>query len=158
MSVYPGRLVVRYIEGARVEQIQPAGVDLTVNEIYEFSRRGIISIEGVELPQYRLKEFENGRYVLKPGAYLVRFGEIIKVPSDCVGIFLPRSSLLRMGATIQSALWDPGYEGRGVGLLIVMNPQGIVLEKGARIAQFILMKMVEPPERVYCGSYQREGM
>jgi len=63
-----------------------------------------------------------------------------------------------MGATIQSALWDPGYEGRGVGLLIVMNPYGIVLEKGARIAQFILMKMTEPPERVYRGSYQHEGM
>ena len=158
MSVYPGRLVVRYIGGARVEQVQPAGVDLTVSEIYEFNEGGIISIERVKLPQYRLKDPENGRYALKPGTYLVRFGEVIKVPSDCIGIFLPRSSLLRMGATIQSALWDPGYEGRGVGLLIVMNPYGIVLEKGARIAQFILMKMTEPPERVYRGSYQHEGM
>ncbi|MEM0319986.1 MAG: hypothetical protein QXS67_01040, partial [Candidatus Nezhaarchaeales archaeon] len=75
-----------------------------------------------------------------------------------VAIGLPRSSLMRMGATIISALWDPGYEGRGEGLLLVENPYGIILERNARVIQLIFVRLESEPESEYRGSYMYEGL
>ena len=78
------------------------------------------------------------------------------IPNNAAGIVLPRSSLLRMGANIYTALWDPGYKGKGVSLLKVFNPQGIVIERYARIAQLILIPAKSSGE--YSGKYQYEGL
>jgi len=59
---------------------------------------------------------------------------------------------------VVSALWDPGYEGKGEGLLIVENPYGIVLEKDARIVQLIFIRLESKPESEYRGVYMREGL
>jgi dUTP pyrophosphatase len=65
---------------------------------------------------------------------------------------------MRMGATVISALWDPGYEGRGEGLLIVENPHGIVLEKNARVVQLIFIRLESKPTSKYRGAYMLEGL
>ncbi len=142
-------------------QVQPAGVDLTVGEVYRFRGRGFLgfSNESRVLPDVEKLEFDDGgKLFLERGAYRVRYNEVVRVPSDCVAIGLPRSSLMRMGATVISALWDPGYEGRGEGLLIVENPYGIVLEKDARIVQLIFIRLESKPESEYRGVYMREGL
>jgi dUTP pyrophosphatase len=142
-------------------QVQPAGVDLTVGEVYRFRGHGLLgfSNESRVLPDVERLEFDDkGRLFLERGAYRVRYNEVVKVPSDCVAIGLPRSSLMRMGATVISALWDPGYEGRGEGLLIVENPHGIVLEKNARVMQLIFVKLASKPVSKYRGVYMREGL
>ena len=63
---------------------------------------------------------------------------------------------MRMGAMIFTALWDPGYEGKGSSLLYVFNNEGVVIEKGARIAQLIVIKA--QTEKKYSGRYQYEGL
>jgi len=142
-------------------QVQPAGVDLTVGEVYRFRGRGFLgfSNESRVLPDVEKLGFDDsGKLFLERGAYRVRYNEVVRVPGDCVAIGLPRSSLMRMGATVVSALWDPGYEGKGEGLLIVENPYGIVLEKDARIVQLIFIRLESKPESEYRGVYMREGL
>jgi len=153
MAVWLGDKVSKFIEGLKDENIQPNGVDLTVSEIYIVKEAGELTASGRKIPQYEL--LEGNKWLLKPGAYVVRYGEYIKVPEGAVGIVLPRSSLLRMGATIYSALWDSGYEGRGIGLLSVFNPYGIFLEKGARIAQIIFISAEKG--KLYQGIWKGEG-
>jgi dUTP pyrophosphatase len=164
MAVLPGHEVLKMsaVLGLldSTIQIQPAGVDLTVGEIYRFRGCGFLgfSNEARMLPEVEKLEFDHGKLFLERGAYRVRYNEVVRVPSDCVAISLPRSSLMRMGATVISALWDPGYEGRGEGLLIVENPHGIVLEKDARVVQLIFIKLASKPLSEYRGVYMHEGL
>lgn len=79
---------------------------------------------------------------------------------DCVGFAFPRSSLTRMGCSIQGGIWDPGYEGDAVFSLLVHNEGGVALYEHARIAQFIMSRTTTPlPEgEGYNGVYQRHGI
>lgn len=95
-------------------------------------------------------------FSLPPGAYIVRYREYVKIPDDCIALAIPRSSLLRMGATLYTAVWDPGYKGRGYGLLAVFNNRGIVLEKGAQIAQLVYIKMTGRTSFTYRGTFYGE--
>ena len=142
-------------------QVQPAGVDLTVSEVFKFKGHGQLGFSNAsrKLPDVEKLNFNcDGRLFLERGAYRVRYNEIVRVPGDCIAVGFPRSSLMRMGATIISAVWDPGYEGRGEGLLLVENPHGIVLERNARVMQLIFIKLLAKPIKTYSGSYQHEGL
>ncbi len=141
-------------------QLQPAGIDLTVSEIYEFESIGQLDFDNKERKLSRLKQlnFDNNGWIhLKPGVYLVRFNEVINVPLNMIAIGRPRSSLLRMGAFMVSAIWDPGYRGRSVSLLVVLNPHGIKIKKNARVMQLIFIKLTGKTE-AYSGKYQFEGL
>lgn len=142
-------------------QVQPAGVDLTVREVYKFKSPGLLgfSNNSRRMPEVDKLEFDDsGKLFLEKGAYKVRYNEVVRVPRNCIAIGLPRSSLMRMGATIISALWDPGYEGRGEGLLLVENPHGIILERNARVMQLIFVKLESEAANEYKGSYMYEGL
>ncbi len=139
-------------------QIQPAGFDMTVSKIFSFSSSGLIGLESKRLSDTREIVPVEGYWRLGQGGYKIRFNEIVSVPLDHAGLCLPRSSLLRMGATINCALWDPGYYGRGEALLTVYNPQGIIIEVGARIAQMVFIKLSDRAHKGYEGSYQGENI
>ncbi len=140
-------------------QVQQAGVDLTVDKLFSFTSKGIIDYDNSErkVSDVQEIEFENGQVFLKPGAYKVRLSETVKIPKDCLGICLPRSTLLRCGATIHTAFWDPGYEGKSEILLVVHNPEGLILKHKARIAQMTLAR-VENPKSTYQGTYHKENL
>jgi dUTP pyrophosphatase len=87
----------------------------------------------------------------------VRYAERVAVPVDCGGLCFPRSSLIRMGVHVPTAVWDAGYAGRGQGLLIVTNPHGVRLQRGARIVQLVLFRLSEAVKAGYAGRYQHEG-
>lgn len=93
-------------------------------------------------------------YRLEPGGYVLQYGERLAVPSGHVGFVLPRSSLMRNGATLETAVWDAGYEGRGEGLLQVHHP--IEIRSGARVGQFVLAQADH--EGTYDGTYQGERL
>ena len=141
-------------------QLQPAGVDLTVREIYSFESAGRIDFTNKERVLSKIKPLpfnKDGWLYLKPGVYLVRFNEIVNIPNDVIAIGKPRSSLLRMGAFMITAVWDPGYKGRSVSLLVVLNPHGIYIKKNARVLQLIFIKLRRKTES-YRGVYQFEGI
>jgi len=152
------RLVVLLADPALAhEHIQPNGVDLSLDAVWRFAAAGALGRAGAErsLPEREPLSFDaNGWLVLEGGTYGVRYAERVEVPPDCGGLCFPRSSLLRMGLHVPTAVWDAGYQGNGEGLLIVGNPHGVRLQRGARIAQLVLFRLTEPASATYSGHYQ----
>lgn len=140
-------------------QYQPAGIDITLKEIYTFKGNGIIDFDNSKRKISSIEPigFENNEIKLKSGAYKVIFNEYVKIPKNLVGFCFPRSSLLRCGATLECAVWDPGYEGRSEALLIVHNPYGLVLYKNAKIGQMVFSHLVEETIEEYSGKYMKEN-
>jgi dUTP pyrophosphatase len=156
----PGDVIARegIVKLELEESIQPAGIDLSVDSIEVLREKGHLGLETRRIPVGEPVAPVGGVYNLEPGAYRVRFREAVQIPPWAVGFCYPRSSLLRMGATLACAVWDPGYRGRGVALLVVFNPLGLRLEAGARIAQLVIARLEEKPGKVYTGYYQGEGL
>jgi dUTP pyrophosphatase len=139
-------------------QVSPNGVELTLHKVYRFKEAGVIdfSNEQRRIPEYEEIPPRDGRYALEPGNYLVTYNEIVRIPEDSIAIGRPRSSLLRSGVTVESAVWDAGYEGRSRGLLIVYNPHGFVVMQNARLLHLLFIKLVRKTQP-YKGVYQGES-
>ncbi len=143
------------------EQFQPAGVDLSVQSVWSFEEAGTIDLDNAKrkLPTTREIPFgSDGMLKLAPGAYKIIFNERVSIPVDAAAMARSRSSLLRMGASVQTALWDPGYTGRSQALLLVSNAHGLVMHKDARVAQLVFIRMHEPSGEKYAGQYQHENL
>jgi len=69
----------------------------------------------------------------------------------------PRSSLLRCGVVVHSAVWDAGYSGRSQSLMVVHNPAGFRLQQNARVLQLVFLKL-SGETAGYRGIYQGENM
>ena len=156
LTPFSNDMIKDFIDNSVQEQI--AGFDLTVREIMKVNDGGSLDFDNSnrQIPEHEILEIKNNSWKLQPGGYLVKYNEIVKVPLDAVGIVLPRSSLMRCGGTLCSAVWDPGYNGRGVGLLIIFTE--IVIHKNARIAQIIFIKTQEKTKKSYAGEYQNENI
>ncbi len=149
-----GAFVAQRLGELRSEQVQPNGVDLTLETVYEQVEPGRIERGDKAVGDRRELSPDGDVYGLERGGYVVEYGERIAVPEGHVGFVLPRSSLMRNSCMLNTAVWDAGYEGRGEGLLQVHHP--IELEPGARIAQFILAEADH--EDTYDGTYQGENL
>jgi len=79
------------------------------------------------------------------------------LPNNVMALARPRSSLLRCGVTVDTAVWDAGYSGRSQSLMVVYHPQGFRLQKNARIVQMIFFSLTGETEG-YSGSYQGENI
>ena len=146
---------------SKKEQLQPNGIELTLCEVSKLTSPGVIaaSNEKRKVSQTEVMAFdENGMLKLEKGCYQVLFNEITNIPKDVFAMARVRSSLLRSGATIETALWDSGYSGRSSSLLVVYNEAGIVVEKNARLIQLIFFKLGGHVEKSYSGVYQNENI
>ena len=142
-------------------QTQMCGVELTLQKIERFLTAGAVAFDNKErkLPETELVNFdEMGWIELLAGAYLVTFNEIVNIPKDVTAMARARSTLLRCGATLETALWDPGYRGRSQSLLVVYNLQGLKLKKNARLMQLVFLRLENEAEKLYSGKYQGENI
>jgi len=142
------------------EQVQPNGVDLTLREVALLQSSGQITAKNDKRMVSDLSPlvFDGLGYIdLVPGAYIITYNEVVHLPQNIMALGRPRSSLLRCGVTVGTAVWDAGYEGRSQSLLVVYNPRGFRLQKNARIAQLIFMRLSEKTEG-YKGTYQGENI
>jgi dUTP pyrophosphatase len=137
-------------------QLTPNGIDLTLKKVEKFTDKGCIDFtnEHRVLPSTKEVSFTNDWTHLDKGCYKVTFNEIVTIPDDMIALARPRSSLLRSGATIESAVWDAGFHGISISLLVVFNPYGISLQKNARLLQLLFVKMSEKANQGYQGIYQ----
>jgi dUTP pyrophosphatase len=99
----------------------------------------------------------DGYYELPPGGYVVLLNEVVNLPTDLMAFGRPRSSLLRCGVALHTAVWDAGYSGRSESLLIVYNPAGVRLRRDARILQLVFCALDRPTEP-YAGRFQNENL
>jgi len=153
-----GRFLASHMGDLDDDQVQPNGVDLTLGAVFEQREPGRIDRDGKRVGARRTVdpvEADGGTvYRLDPGEYVVRYGERVHIPEGHVGFLYPRSTLLRNSCTVDTAVWDAGYEGRGEGLLTVGHR--IRIEPGARIAQLVVTEAAH--EGTYEGSYQGEHL
>jgi dUTP pyrophosphatase len=142
------------------QQMQPNGVDLTLREIALLQSSGRIATEDSQRLVSELAPlvFDGLGFIdLVPGAYIITYNEIVHLPKNIMALARPRSSLLRCGVTINTAVWDAGYSGRSQSLMVVYNPRGFRLQRNARIAQLIFLRLSKKTEG-YQGAYQGENI
>ncbi|MFP3950818.1 MAG: deoxyuridine 5'-triphosphate nucleotidohydrolase [Candidatus Bathyarchaeia archaeon] len=142
------------------KQIQPCGFDLSLREIRAYEGAGAVDFsneERVIAETNKISPDADGWWELSPGCYVVIYNETVKIPLDLAAIARPRSSMLRNAATVETAVWDPGYEGRSSSLLIVYNQHGLRLRKNARIVQLVFVETGKV-DKGYDGDYQGERM
>ena len=144
----------------RDEQLQANGVDITLERVSRYHGPGMLGRAGHErvLPETEDIAFSNDQSVfLAPGAYQVRFNEIVHLPDWLMAYARPRSSLLRSGVALHTAVWDAGYSGRGISLMVVYNPAGFRVSRDARICQLVFHRLTNTTDSAYAGAYQFEG-
>ena len=142
------------------QQLQPNGIDLTLREVSLLQSAGIIAVDNRHRQVSDLSPlvFDGLGYIdLVAGIYLITYNEIVHLPENITALAAPRSSLLRCGVTIGTAVWDAGYSGRSQSLMVVYNPQGFRLQRNARIVQLIFFKLTRKT-RGYRGTYQGENV
>ena len=142
------------------QQVQPNGFDLTLREVAMLQSPGKIAVDNRRRVVSDLAPlvFDGmGSIELMPGAYIVTFNEIVHLPNNIMALATPRSSLLRCGVTVNTAVWDAGYSGRSQSLMAVYNPQGFCLQRNTRIIQLVFFTLTQETEG-YRGTYQRENM
>ena len=142
-------------------QIQMNGVDFTLREVSRFGDEpGAIDFDNSERRTPETLPLEpdgDGWWSLGPGPYWVVYNEVVNIPPDMFGMARTRSSLLRSGAHIGTALWDSGYSGRSGSVLVVHNPAGLRLKRNARVLQLIFYALDAPAAKTYAGQYQNEN-
>jgi len=142
------------------EQVQPNGVDLTLREVALLQSSGKIAVKDSQRLVSDLAPlvFDGMGFIdLVAGAYIITYNEIVHLPKNIMALAMPRSSLLRCGVTVNTAVWDAGYSGRSQSLMIVYNPQGFRLQRNARIVQLVFLELTQETEG-YQGVYQRENI
>lgn len=114
-----------------------------------------IHSEKVDLPLTKDTDSLTEGWYLKGGRVYETVSNVwVEIPEGTAGLVVHRSSLNRNGVQVVSALWDAGFNGNLNAVLYVHNPNGIFIEKGARIAQFYLME--SQTLGLYEGQYQSE--
>jgi len=143
------------------EQIQPNGIDLTVRDIALIASAGQIgpTAEERRLSSHSPLQFDAlGFLDLPAGCYVVTYNEIVNLPKNITALGKPRSSLLRCGVNIGTAVWDAGYSGRSQSLMVVYNPYGFRLSRNARILQLVFFLLTRESVEGYGGIFQRENL
>lgn len=143
------------------DQLQPNGFDLSLLEVAGLVSAGSMGADPREreLPATEPLAFGPDDWLcLKPGPYLITFNEVVNLPLDLMALGRPRSSLLRSGVSIHTAVWDAGYQGRSQSLLVVHHPEGYRLQSGARLMQLIFFRMDHPASQGYQGRFQGENL
>jgi len=141
-------------------QLQPNGIDITIRDIVGLRNQGTIARENNRRVVSDLDPIEfgdDGFVSLVPGPYLITHNEIVHLPNNVMALARPRSSLLRCGVTINTAVWDAGYSGRSQSLLVVYNPEGFRLQKDTRVLQMVFFRLTGETDG-YKGKYQGENI
>jgi dUTP pyrophosphatase len=142
------------------EQVQANGFDLTLRDVAVMQSAGEVRAAGGPRALSALSPLVfngTGCIELVPGTYIITYNEIVHLPKNIMALGRPRSSLLRCGVTVGTAVWDAGYEGRSQSLLVVYNYRGFRVEKNARITQLVFFELTGESEG-YNGIYQGENI
>ena len=137
------------------------GYDLTVKDVKAI-RGGILYADETQLEPYDQIETMSVQKVdgdhrevwsLKPGIYSVTFEQGCKLDDQTTAFIRQRSSVLRMGGTVTSGVYDPGFEVDEMGGVMTLT-KSTVIEKGARLAQIIMME--NNSAELYDGQWQKD--
>lgn len=143
------------------DQLQPNGFDLTLHDLSHLTTPGSMGQgpEQREISGLRVAEFDTEGWLdLPTGPSLITFNEIVNLPRDLMALGRPRSSLLRSGVSVHTAVWDAGYRGRSQALLVVHHPLGYRVQRGARLMQLVFFRLAGEVKNGYSGRYLGENL
>ena len=143
------------------QQLQPNGFELTLCQVARLTSAGYMGngLDQRGLSDTQLLEFDGPGWMhLAAGSYLITFNEVVHLPLDLMALGRPRSSLLRSGVSIHTAVWDAGYQGRSQALLSVYNPEGYQVQKDARLLQLVFFRLEQPLNQGYQGRFLEENI
>lgn len=140
------------------EDIEANGIDLRIGQGYEYAQEQICGCIDNEkhLPVTHIKLLEEGEYyLLEPGESM--FFEIdrpIKIPENHVQLYYLRSTFVRAGLVLASAVGDAGFE--GTLMMTVHNPtkHKICIGDNERIVQAVTY--TADGCGIYDGDYQHD--
>lgn len=139
-------------------QLQPNGFDCTLRGVKKLKSAGKIDFSNAERVISETDEIEFDEWIFLPqGVYRIVLNEVVKLGNDIMAIGKPRSSLLRCGVSIETAVWDAGYEGRSEVLAVVHTEHGIWLKKNSRVIQLIFIRLCSRTHS-YSGTYKFENL
>lgn len=141
------------------KQVQPNAVDLTIDKVW-LLEKGVFMLDGDSkhsLPRRAVHPIVrqtdgNEFFRLKNGTYLVVFEQTVKMGPAEAGIVVGRSTLMRNGVWLESALYDSGYRGHMHAGLTVATGIEFIFPRHERIAQFLCFEA--EALRQYDGTYQ----
>ena len=144
-------------------QIGPASIDLRLGTSFKtINTSGVFGITLGDKVEYqyckRASDYEDD-VIICPGEFILATTmEKVRIPKDMCAFVQGRSSIGRIGLTVQNAGFvDPGFYGEITLELVNESPFPIRLTPGYRIAQLVLMDATEVTE-VYEGKYNgQEG-
>ena len=144
--------------GVQATQLQPNGVDLTLERVYRLQGQPVIA-DTVTLPvQMPVSFASDGEHILlSTGSYVVALAEKVNIPLDLMALVYPRSSLIRSGISLHVGAWDAGYSGYSQVLMVIHHQTAVVFKRGARIAQMVFFRLGCAVGEGYSGQYQGEG-
>lgn len=160
---------------------QPSGMDLRLGKVYymETDKDKLYGIYGgkkiiphhheLKMTQVKMygstlsteglsfdKEQTYWGWSLEPNKpYICQVQEQIKIGENNAQFYLPRSTLLRAGVNVYTALGDLGYNGHLSFLVINHGNKPFFIEKGERFAQLVDFE-VRGGSESYDGDYQEK--
>lgn len=151
--------------GLDENQYQPGGIDLKLGNIKNFKNKetvyGIVDgtkqlPEQADIEESAVKmgatRLEVG-FMLEPYTpYIAVVQDKIKIPLDILQLYFPRSSLLRAGVDVRTAVGDPGFHGHLSFLIVNHNDTPFFIKKGERFAQMVCMRL-DGDTNGYDGDY-----
>lgn len=155
--------------GCNDKDYQPSGLDLRLGQVFclKTDEHILYGLYGghkflpkqEELP---LTQFKTGSdelddifgWILDPNVpYICQVQNKIKIGDNNAQMYLPRSTLLRAGVNVYTALGDLGYNGHLSFLVINHSQRPFFIEEGERFAQLIDFE-VQGGSESYDGDYQ----
>ena len=162
MSALTGKEVAQYVSD--YVKVNPAGVDIAPKKIFRIPEDVVAVLDGrtrgferdgdVSWNVYEEVAPKGDFWILEPGIYAVAFPKVY-VPKDVVGFAFPRSTLNRLGLIkVQTAVFDPGYEGEFTQTWFV--PIRTKIRVGEAWVQLVYFRLENEPEETYNGYWQGE--
>ncbi len=139
-------------------QLQPNGFDCTLRAVAKLKGCGRVDFDNSKRQLPEIEEIKFSKWVYLPkGVYRAYLNEVVSLGKDVMALARPRSTLVRAGVNVLTAVWDAGYTGRSEVGLVVHNDAGVWLSKNARIVQLVFIKLTSETEG-YRGIYAGENM
>lgn len=150
-------LIVGGVENIR--QVGPASIDLRLGNSFSRILNPMDYSDPIELGDTVMYEqFTASEVVMYPGDFLLATTvETVRIPNNMCAFVQGRSSIGRIGLTVQNAGFvDPGFYGEITLELVNESPFPIKLKAGYRIAQLVVME-ADGVTEAYDGKYNGQS-